>query len=398
MQISQIYDRVDHLARAWEQFKSVNDNRLLQIEKKSAVDPLVDEQLKKIDQSLCEYKSRLGHLEMVASRPELGLSHLLSADDSDHQQSFNRYLRKGIDHDLPKLQQKSLSAVSDSDGGYLVTSQMSKQIIGNIESSSIMRHLASSETISTDSLDIIEDLDESGVGWVAETSVREDTKTPQIDKRKVLVHELYAQPKATQKLIDDAAIDIGQWLSDKIANSFAAAENHAFLLGDGKGKPRGILSYNHGKGSNRIEQINAETQVNANDLINLYYALDSKFAARASFLMHRNMLQIIRMLKDPTTGQYLWSPGLASGASDTLLGAKVFESADMPLPTEGNIALAFADFKASYKIVDRAGIRILRDPFTDKPFVKFYATKRVGGDVMNFSAIKLLKITSKKAD
>ena len=391
MQLSQISDRVDQLARAWEQFKSVNDSRLLQIEKKGNVDPLVDEQLKKLDQALCDYKSRLGQLETVTSRPELGLNHSTSADDLQHQQSFTQYLRKGIDRDLPKLQQKSLSTLSESDGGYLVTTQMSKQIISNIEASSIMRNLASAETISSDSLDIIEDSDEAGAGWVAETAVRDDTKTPKVDKRRILVHELYAQPKATQKLIDDAAIDIGQWLSEKIANSFTAIENQAFLLGDGKGKPRGILTHT----ASKIEQVNAENQITTDDLINLYYALDSKFAARASFLMHRNMLQIIRMLKDQTTGQYLWSPGLAIGAADTLLGAKIFESADMPLPAEGNIALAFADFKASYKIVDRAGIRVLRDPFTDKPFVKFYTTKRVGGDVMNFSAVKLLKISGK---
>jgi len=391
MQLTQISDRVDQLARAWEQFKSINDSRLSQIEKKGTADPLIDEQLKKIDQALCDYKTRLSQLETVTSRPELGLNHLISTDDLQHQQSFTQYLRNGMDRDLPKLQQKSLSTISESDGGYLVTSQMSKQIISNIEASSVMRNLASSETISSDSLDMLEESDEAGAGWVAETAVREDTKTSQVNKRRILVHELYAQPKATQKLIDDSAIDIGQWLSEKIANSFTAMENQAFLLGDGKGKPRGILTHT----SSKIDQINTEAKITTDDLINLYYALDSKFAARASFLMHRNMLQVIQMLKDPTTGQYLWSLGLSAGAADTLLGAKIFESADMPLPIGGNIAIAFADFKASYKIVDRAGIRVLRDPFTEKPFLKFYTTKRVGGDIMNFSAVKLLKILGK---
>lgn len=391
MQIIQISERVDQLARAWEQFKSINDSRLSQIEKKGNADPLVEEQLKKIDQALCDYRARLSQLETVTSRPELGLNHSISNEDLQHQQSFSQYLRKGIDRDLSGLQQKSLSTVIESDGGYLVTAKMSKQIISNIEASSVMRHLASSETISSDSLDMLEESDEAGAGWVAETAARDDTKTPQISKRRILVHELYAQPKATQKLIDDAAIDIGQWLSEKISNSFTAIENKAFLLGDGKGKPRGILTH----AASKIDQINVEAKITTDNLINLYYALDSKFAARAGFLMHRNMLQAIRLLKDPTSGQYLWSPALSVGAADTLLGARIFESADMPLPTEGNIAIAFADFKAAYKIVDRSGIRVLRDPFTDKPFVKFYTTKRVGGDMMNFSAVKLLKISGK---
>jgi len=186
MQIMQISERVDQFARAWEQFKSINDSRLLQIEKKGNADPLIEEQLKKIDQALCDYKTRLSQLETVTLRPELGLKHAISNDDLQHQQSFTQYLRKGIDRDLPKLQQKSLSTISESDGGYLVTAKMSKQIISNIEASSMMRHLASSETISSDSLDILEESDEAGAGWVAETAACDDTKTPQISKRRII--------------------------------------------------------------------------------------------------------------------------------------------------------------------------------------------------------------------
>ena len=391
MQISQISDRVEQLACAWEQFKSVNDSRLASLEKKNSYDPLDLEQLRKINIELDDQKSRINQMETAVSRPELGL--VDHKQLCQHHKSFSNYLRKGAIHELAQLEQKSLSTTSDADGGYLISTQMSKQITTDIRANSPLRQLVQVEEISSDSLDILEDLDKSESGWVAETEMRADTKTPQISKKRILVHELYAQPKATQRLIDDASIDIAAWLADKIATNFAEMENTSFLHGDGKGKPRGILSYQNGNKWGQIEQLETKAiGINTDDLMNLYYGLDSKYAARASFMLHRNQLQTIRMLKDPTSGQYIWSPGLAASAPDTLLGAAVIESSDMPLPVSGNLSVIFADFRSAYKIVDRTGIRVLRDPFTDKPFVKFYTTKRVGGDVVNFSAVKLLKI------
>lgn len=207
-----------------------------------------------------------------------------------------------------------------------------------------------------------------------------------------MVHELYAQPKATQKLIDDSAIDIEKWLTDKLSKQFSAMENHSFINGDGKGKPRGILDYVNGKEFGKIEQIDALSTLDASAIIQLYFSLKSEYAANASFLMHRSTLQAIRSLKSSETGQYLWNPSLALNNPDTILGVPVYETNDMPQFAKGALAIALGDFKRAYKIVDRAGIKLLRDPFTDKPFVKFYTTKRVGGDVINTEALKLLKI------
>lgn len=389
MQITQSNDRIEQLARAWEQFKSINDSRLARLERKSSVDPLDMEQLKKLSDELQESKSRLSQIESAVNRPNLEVSTKNMQDESEESKSFRGYLRSGND---AALQQKSMSVGSDVDGGYLVTAQMSKQIVTDMHASSIIRKLASIETISTDSLDLIEDIDNASSGWVGETDLRSDTKSAQINKRKILVHEIYAQPKATQKLIDDASIDITAWLAEKVSDSFAALENHSFLHGDGKGKPRGLLSYPSGKKWGEISQNTTKAAISAEDLFELYYSMPAQYAAKASFLMHRNQLQAIRMLKDPVSGQYLWSPGLALSTPDSLLGVPVYECSDMPLPVSGNISVMLADFKAAYKIVDRAGIRILRDPFTEKPFVKFYATKRVGGDVINYNAVKLLKL------
>jgi len=172
-------------------------------------------------------------------------------------------------------------------------------------------------------------------------------------------------------------------------------ENTAFVSGDGVGKPRGILTYTAGTSWGEIEQVASGSAgaVTADKIIELYYALKEDYATNASFLMNRATVEDVRQLKD-TTNQYLWNPGLAVGVPDTLMGVPVYQAADMPVPAADSLSIAVGDFKAAYQIVDRAGIRVLRDPFTDKPFVKFYSTKRVGGDVVNFEAVKLMKLGS----
>jgi HK97 family phage major capsid protein len=252
------------------------------------------------------------------------------------------------------------------------------------------------ETISSDSLDMLDDHDEAAAGWTSETASVSETSSPQIAKRNIQVHELYAQPKATQRLIDDSEIDIEAWIAAKVSDIFSRKENTAFISGNGVGQPRGILTYAAGTSWGSIQQVNSGTsaQVTADGLIKLYYALKDAYARRASFLMNRATVQAVRLLKETSTNQYLWQPGLTAGAPDTLLGVPVFMAADMPVAVADSLSVAVGDFKSAYQIVDRAGIRILRDPFTDKPFVKFYTTKRVGGDVVNFDAIKLMKLAS----
>lgn len=300
-----------------------------------------------------------------------------------------------MDAGLEALQTKALSVTSDPDGGYLVTPTMSATIIQAIFETTPMRQIAAIETISTDALEMIDDHTALSAGWTAGETVdiTVDTATPLIAKRNIPTCELYAQPKATQKLIDDAAIDVESWLAGKIADIFSRTQNTAFVSGTGVGQPRGILTYASGTSWGQLQQIatSSSGNVTADSLIALFYSLKDVYMRRATFLMNRSVVQTVRQLKE-TTNQYIWQPGLSAGSPDTLMGVPVMMASDMPVAAANSLSVAVGDFKAGYQIVDRQGIRILRDPFTEKPFVKFYATTRVGGDVTNFDAIKLLKL------
>lgn len=396
MSLHDATESLHSLGNAWEQFKQVNDQRLREIERKGNADPLYDEHLSRINGVLDQYKNRIERIETANGRPEFDAPGQLPAayEVGEYRKAFRNYLRKGMDAGLEQIQLKALSVGTDADGGYLVTPSMAQTIAALISESSPMRALASVETISSDSLDLIEDTGEMAAAWVAEDGERADTTTAQIGRNSIETHEMFAQPKATQKLIDDASIDIEGWVAQKVAEKFARLEATAFISGDGSGKPKGILSYTAGTSWGQVQQVLSGTDgtVTADGLIKLYYALKDEFAKRATFLMHRTTVQAVRLLKEATTNQYLWQPGLAAGTPDTLLGVPVALAADMPTPANDALAVAVGDFKAGYLIVDRIGIRTLRDPYTAKPFVKFYTTKRVGGEVVNSEAIKLLKL------
>ena len=398
MTVSEITERVNTLGNSWEQFKQVNEQRLRDIERKGSADPLYMENLNNLSASIDNQKKRIDAMETAASRPnkESGSKQLAHTFESEYKTAFTTYLRKGMDAGLENFQSKALSVGSDSDGGYLVTPTISNRIITIIRESSPMRSLASIETISTDSLEILEDKDEAASGWTSETGSVSDTTTPQVGKRTIPVHEMYAQPKATQKLVDDSAIDIESWIATKVSEVFSRKEATAFITGNGVGQPRGILTYAAGTSWGQIEQVNSGSAgaVTADGLIKVFYALKEAHAQRATFLMNRSVVQAVRLLKEATTNQYLWQPGLAAGAPDTLMGVPVRQASDMPVAASGSLSVAVGDFTSAYQIVDRIGIRILRDPFTDKPFVKFYTTKRVGGDVINPEAYVLGKIAS----
>jgi HK97 family phage major capsid protein len=371
------------------------------VERKGHSDPLYQEHLNNISVALDNYKSRLDQIETAYNRPASDLqnaeiSRKSGNGDGEYGKAFRNYLRKGLDAGLEMLQTKTLSVGSDPDGGYLVTPTMSTKIVQSIFETSPLRQLASIETISSDALELIDDHDQAAAGWTSETGAVSETASPTLAKRSIPTHELYAQPKATQKLIDDAAVDVESWLADKIADIFSRKENTSFISGNGVGQPRGILTYPAGTTWNKIEQINSGTNgvVTADGLINLFYALKDAYNKRANFIMNRTVVQAVRLLKEATTNQYLWQPGLAAGAPDTLMGVPVMMASDMPTAATGSLSVAVGDFKAGYQIVDRRGVRILRDPFTEKPFVKFYATKRVGGDVINSEAIKLMKLSA----
>lgn len=345
-----------------EQFLQLNNNQQLE------------------EKDMNEYEQRLQKLEVAMNRPDSDVNLM------QQKASFSEYLRSGNELGL---EQKAFANSNEDSGGFLVAPTLQHKIISSLEHLSPLRKLASIENISSNALDLLLEEKTFESGWVAETDERKVTDNSNIIKRRILVHELYAQPKATQALLDDAEVNLENWLVEKLERSFARTENMSFLHGNGEGKPRGILTYKE----DVIENIptKEEKEIAPEDLINLMTSLDEAYLNNATFLMNRRTLGEIQKLQD-SNGRFIWQPSMAEKTADTIFGIPVVTCNEMPVMGEGALGVVLADFKRGYKIVDRKGISVMRDPYTDKPFVKFYVTKRVGGDIVDPKAIKFLKI------
>lgn len=328
--------------------------------------------------------------------------------DADRMAQYKRiqleYFRKGVSSFGPD-EIKALSVGGDPDGGYVVNPDMSGRVVDRMFDTSPVRAYASVTTIGTSELEGLYDDDELDAGWVDETAPRTDTSTPQLGKWSIPVNEMYAMPTATQKFLDDAEINVENWLANKVGDKFARTEAAAFVSGNGVSKPRGFLTYG-GWATAGVYQRGALERVktgvnggfaaapNGGDaLINVITNLQSRYTGNAYFYMNRFTQGAVRKLKD-SDGAYLWSPGIAAGQPASLLGQPIAIFEDMPNIATGSLSIAFGDLRACYTIVDRAGIRTLRDPYTSKPYIKFYSTKRVGGNVLDFAALKLVEFSA----
>ncbi len=315
-----------------------------------------------------------------------------------HQKAFNAYLRNGDDDGLRglELEGKSLSTAVNSDGGYLVDPQTSTTVQSILNATASIRAIASVVQVEATSYDVLVDHTELGYGWATEATAVAETDTPVIDRIMIGLHELSALPKASQRLLDDSAFDIEAWLAGRIADKFARAEAAAFVNGDGVDKPMGFLT--HAKVDNdvwawgNLGYVPSEVagEVTPEAIIELVYALGAQYRANGAFVMNSKVAGYVRKLTDGD-GRFLWSDGLAAGEPAMLMGYPVLVAEDMPDAATDSYSIAFGDFRAGYTVAERPDLRILRDPFSAKPHVLFYATKRVGGDVSDFAAIKLLK-------
>lgn len=394
MNLTEISEKIDEIGNAWEHFKSVNDEKLRQIEQKGSADCMVMEELNKINNSLNEQKQQLDQLRISASRPSFEGKNMDFQENLEHKKALNNYLKKGIDAPLANIETKAdLTTATDSSsayGGYLLTPNMQRIITGELNDNCFMRQICSVQTISSSALEVIDDTS-FATSWIAETGTVNDSDSTVLNKITVKAHELVAQPKVSQKLLDDASINIEEWLAYQLANQFMQKEEEAFLKGTGdtNNQPTGITNY-----TSDIEIIESSSSVDggieAEDIVDLYYSLKEQYVGNASFVMPRTAVSAIRMLKDSTSGAYLWQPALLGGKEDTLMGCPVYQSSNMPALVAGSLSVIFGDFKF-YQIVDRNDIRVLRDPYTAKPYVRFYTTKRVGGDVIRKEAFKMLK-------
>lgn len=420
---------IDALHVGFEEFKKANDERLAQIEKKGSADPVTEAKLAKIEADL-EKAQKIADEAVLASKrstrvvtDERGevidldrkaqdwatlharrrgavVGTFGAADMDAYKAAFDTFLRKG-EEVMGVDERKALSVGTDPDGGYVVNPDLSGRIVLKVFESSPMRAYASMQVISSDALEGLFDLNEASSGWVGETDSRAETNTPQLGKWRIPAHELYAKPKATQKLLDDASINMEAWLAAKVSEKFARDEANAFVVGSGVNKPRGFLTYTAGTTlPGTIERFDTgangafDAAPNGGDvLINALYGLKQQYRANATWFMNRATLKLTRKLKD-SDGAYLWSPGIAAGQPASLLGYPVASFEDMPDPATDSLSIAVGDMREAYQIVDRIGIRTLRDPYSAKPYVEFYTTKRVGGDVVNFEAIKLIEFTS----
>ncbi|MFY9589573.1 phage major capsid protein [Rickettsia endosymbiont of Halotydeus destructor] len=307
--------------------------------------------------------------------------HGLNIEDNEYKTAFIDYVRKGEESAF--IRKSSLNS-NIEEGGVLILQTLYNSIISEINARSPMRQIASIETISTNALDVISENGKFTSGWVGEVDLREETPSAKLKQQRIFVHELYAQPKASQALLDDTTIRVENWLTERLRDSFVKMENDAFINGDGVKKPKGILSPDNSK----IEKIKMGNKIEPEKLLDFINSLKEEYLANATLLMNRVTLSEIQKLKD-NNGRFIWQQSLSESFKQTIFGVPVICCSDMKAIGKDNCAIAIGDFKAGYKIVDRSGINIMRDPYTEKPFVKFYAVKRVGGDVVNPEAIKL---------
>lgn len=390
-----LQDKMNQMENYWEHFKEVNDERIKELETKSTVDCLTEEKLKNLTNLMDEQKDQIKTLQKNAARNTIEIKAVENSEENyGYQNAFNNYLRKGIESDLNKFETKASDLINSMDttnSGMFLAPNIQKFIMDLLAERCIMRKICSVQEISTNSLDIIKN-SSFDTAWGGELTEISDTNSGNLAKTTIQTFELIAQPKVTQKLVDDVAIDFEQWLAYQLSNDFLIAEETAFISGDGSNKPTGILNYD----STTIERITSSSTENyfdETDVLNLYYSLNEKYTPNASFIMSRNAVQQIRKFKDATSGNYLWNPALLGGQEDTLLGCPVYQTGNINNVGTAKDIIVFGDFK-QYQIVDRMGIRILRDPFTAKPYIRFYTTKRVGGDVIDKNAFKILKTSS----
>lgn len=370
---------------------------------KGQIDGLDNEKLERMNEDLTSkydtLQTQQKKLEAAINRPDFGF------DKKEVDLSLSNYLRKGVlpdnitesEEGVRVLDKKSMSVGSNPDGGYLTDSGRSTFIADRIFETSKLRQFARVESIGTKELEIDIDDDEAASAWVAEAGTRSETSTPQLGKLLIPAHEQYAEPRATQTLIQDAYIDIESWLARKVADKFARTENTAFVSGNGVNKPKGFLSYSAASDNdtyerNKIGQVNlgATTAYTVDGFLDLTVKLKEEYHANAVFGMKRaSWLQVLKLKGNDNF--YFGNMDMSQPRTMSILGYPVVFMDDMPAVASNALSVVFADFSLAYTIVDRVGIQVIRDPLTTKPYIKFYTTKRVGGAVTNFDAIKIGK-------
>ncbi|MCX4027931.1 phage major capsid protein [Spartinivicinus marinus] len=390
---------IEELGGAFNEFKKTNDDRLTTLEKGDALDGLVEGKLKAINDKLSELeklKGQFEELETKANRP--GSTFGGKQQNAEYEKAFDQFVRKGKTDQIDDLKTKTMQTSNDEDGGYAVPEQLDRQIIDFGRDQVVMRSVCSSQTLSTPDLKKLRKDGRATSGWVGETSPRPNTDTSQLKPITTHWGEIYANPEATQTMLDDAFFNVQQFLLNDIGEEFSEQEEAAFTNGDGNLKPVGLFAYPRTTQSDDVREFGklqyldtATAKLEADDLLKLLYALKRKYRTGARWMMNSTSVGQVRLMKD-NDGNYLWSPGLQAGEPSRLLGYSLTENEQVDDIAAKKAPISFGNFKRAYLILDRIGTRVLRDPYTNKPFVSFYTTKRVGNMLLDSNAVKVLQI------
>ncbi|MDP8996189.1 MAG: phage major capsid protein [Pseudomonadota bacterium] len=376
---------------AFEAFKDANDERLGQIEKRQSADVVTTEKVDRINKALDD-------LILKSRRPQLSAEPKVEL--TEHKKAFDSYVRKGDSFALNAMEAKAMSVGSGQDGGYLVPPETEAEIGRLISKASPFRDICDVRQVSASVFNKPFNTNGHQAGWIGETSSRPQTTSATLANLQFQTMELYAMPAATQALLDDSIVNIDDWMAKECQIVFGEQETNAFTNGDGITSPKGLLTYpkvaqsawtwgNTGYLATGVAGGFAPTAP-SDKLIDLVYTVKAGYRAEGRFMMSRNTQGQIRKFKD-NQNEYIWQPGAAADQAPTLMGFPVTENEYMPDIATGIFGVAFGNFRRGYLVVDRIGVRLLRDPYTAKPYVLFYVTKRVGGGMQDFDAIKMLK-------
>ncbi|VVD74577.1 capsid protein [Pandoraea aquatica] len=383
---------IENLGKAFAEFKASNDKEIAELKKGHAT----SDTLAKVDRvsaDLENLQAAIDEMNIKLAAGQMGVDGK-KLRDPEYSEAFAAHFKRGDT-------QASLNKGADAEGGYLAPVEWDRSITDKLVLVSPMRALCAVQTISTAGFTKLFNLGGTASGWVGEADARPNTGTAQFAPLTFAPGEIYANPAATQQMLDDSEVDLETWLAEEVKTEFAKQEGAAFVAGNGGNKPFGILTYVAG-GANAakhpfgaISTVNsgAAAEITSDGIIDLVYDLPGAFTGNARFTMNRKSMGKIRKLKDGQ-GNYLWQPSYVAGQPSTLAGFAVVEVPDMPDIAANATPILFGDFAQSYLIIDRTGVRVLRDPYTNKPYVSFYTTKRVGGGLVNPQPMRAMKIAA----
>ncbi|MBX3546894.1 phage major capsid protein [Chelatococcus sp.] len=384
---------ISGLNKDWESFKATMADKDRELAKKFD-DVVTTEKLERINSSVGDLQKAVDDANAKIAALSVGAGKSDAPADKEYTDAFRAHFRKG---DV----QAALNKGADDEGGYLAPIEWDRTITDQLVQVSPMRQIAQVQNISTAGFKKLFNNRGTGSGWVGEAAARTETTTPEFSPLTFTPGEIYANPAATQQMLDDSVINLEQWLANEVEVEFAYEEGVAFVSGNGTNKPAGFLTYVTGAanaavhpwGAIGLTTAAAAAAVTTDEIIDLVYTLPGEYTQGARFVMNRSTQGKVRKLKDGDDN-YIWQPSYQAGQPAQLVGYPITEMAAMPNMAAGAVPIAFGDFRRGYLIVDRTGVRVLRDPYTNKPYVHFYTTKRVGGGVQDPTVMKALKMAA----